>query len=459
MGERMLVLSWKNHSSTFTSAISTLREKENYSDVTVACEGKFYPAHKLVLAACSEYFEEIFQHTSCRHPVIILQDISHTDVEALLNYMYAGVASVSQNDLTSLIKAAEALRVKGLAVPDGPPSHGSETRATDTTSSMKTSPKPKKRKKAENISTVSENASETFQDIRNQEDFSQHDAHYDHVSHSSEKEEVGGAEEEEVNDGMNTSSDTADNSSTSQGQMALKSEAQCTADMPHKDIFNEVHVKEEILDITDDRQHLSYSSEIDYHAMSDGTRQAGESEGGQDDQMTQGSFLKYDSLEVNQRNLSQNTPGFVGSLPSQPGDQHNPGPSRMSQNASNDYEEFLGLEGYSCDTQQELYNQLTNHLNLQNHQPHLPMIQNNSNELFHRRNRSPKSLTQMYSEKKMHRCVHCNYSTPWHSVFIRHCRRHSGEKPFSCSFCPFRSSRKSVVNRHCLSKHSSVAAS
>lgn len=70
------------------------------------------------------------------------------------------------------------------------------------------------------------------------------------------------------------------------------------------------------------------------------------------------------------------------------------------------------------------------------------------------RGRAARPWPNLSPTRKMHRCLHCNYSTPWHSVFIRHCRRHSGEKPFSCSFCPFRSSRKSVVIRHCMSKHS-----
>lgn len=92
-----------------------------YSDVTLACDGKYFPVHKLVLSICSEYFEEILSQTKCQHPVIVLKDIKHHDLEALLNYMYAGEANVVQSELASLIKAAECLRIKGLAVPDETP--------------------------------------------------------------------------------------------------------------------------------------------------------------------------------------------------------------------------------------------------------------------------------------------------------------------------------------------------
>ncbi|XP_045590748.2 broad-complex core protein isoforms 1/2/3/4/5 [Procambarus clarkii] len=460
MSDRMLVLSWKNHSSTFSSVISTLREKENYTDVTVACEGKFYPAHKLVLAACSEYFEEIFQQTSCKHPVIVLKDITCKDVNALFSYMYQGVASVSQNDLTSLLKAAESLRVKGLAVPDGLPSHATDTRPGSSLSNDVASPKPKKRKKEENISPVPVNDDATFSSNKIRESCSQSDTSYNHESRRTlEEEQITGEGEEGVN-GVNTSVNAADHLAVgNNNQIARKSELECTPDMPFKDIFNETAVKEEIVDSPEDRADLSYNSEIDYHALSDGGGQVGESEGGGlEDHMTQGYHPKYEAPDVNERNVSQDTPGYVGSLPSDTSDHHNPGPSRMSQNIVDGYDGFMGLESYSCDTQQELYNQLASHLSLQNHPPHQAMIQNNSNELFRHRGRPPKDSSQMYSEKKMHRCTHCNYSTPWHSVFIRHCRRHSGEKPFSCAFCPFRSSRKSVVNRHCMSKHSQVDA-
>ncbi|XP_068248049.1 transcription activator GAGA-like isoform X1 [Palaemon carinicauda] len=121
MEEGVLSLRWNNHRSTFFHVLSSLHRKELYSDVTIACSGRFFPVHKLVLSVCSEYFEDIFKQTTCKHPIVVLKDILHDDMEALLNYMYAGEANVAQNDLARLIKAAECLRIKGLAVPDEAP--------------------------------------------------------------------------------------------------------------------------------------------------------------------------------------------------------------------------------------------------------------------------------------------------------------------------------------------------
>jgi len=145
----MLSLYWNNHKATFCHILSTLREKERYTDVTLACQGKFYQVHKLVLSACSEYFESMFENTPCKHPVIVLKDIKPDDIEALLSYMYAGVVSVAQNDLARLIKAAELLQIKGLAVPDEPPL-SPDNKKIRSSKEDRPSPPPKRKKREEN---------------------------------------------------------------------------------------------------------------------------------------------------------------------------------------------------------------------------------------------------------------------------------------------------------------------
>ncbi|XP_069172029.1 longitudinals lacking protein, isoforms H/M/V isoform X12 [Procambarus clarkii] len=123
--EELLSLKWNNHRTTFIHILGVLRDKQAYTDVTLACDGKFYSVHKLVLSTCSDYFCAMFDKTACKSPVIVLKDIKCEDLEALLDYMYLGEVNVRQSDLASLIKAAENLRIKGLAVPDDePPNKG-----------------------------------------------------------------------------------------------------------------------------------------------------------------------------------------------------------------------------------------------------------------------------------------------------------------------------------------------
>lgn len=88
-----------------------------YCDATIACDGQFYPVHKLVLSTCSEYFEQMFEVADKQHLMIVLADIQHEDLETLLDYMYMGEVNVLQSDLSGFMKAAERLKIKGLAEP------------------------------------------------------------------------------------------------------------------------------------------------------------------------------------------------------------------------------------------------------------------------------------------------------------------------------------------------------
>ncbi|CAL4115876.1 unnamed protein product, partial [Meganyctiphanes norvegica] len=116
MEDRLLNLKWSTRQTIFFENLKILREKSNYTDATLAVEDKFYPVHKLVMSTCSEYFNDIFEKTTCKSPVIVLKDVSSHDIEALLDYMYLGEVNVNQSDLASLLKTAKCLKIKGFAV-------------------------------------------------------------------------------------------------------------------------------------------------------------------------------------------------------------------------------------------------------------------------------------------------------------------------------------------------------
>lgn len=148
MEDGLLSLKWNNHKSTFFHILSEVRGKHTYTDATLACEGKFYPVHKLVMSTCSDYFAEIFEKTPCKNPVVVLKDIKKTDLDALLDYMYIGEVDVRQSELAGLIKAAECLRIKGLAVPDEDPTKAQKKGPNNVPERREDSP-PAKRKRRE----------------------------------------------------------------------------------------------------------------------------------------------------------------------------------------------------------------------------------------------------------------------------------------------------------------------
>lgn len=51
------------------SGFQNLFDRGDLVDVTLACDGKLLQAHKIVLAICSPYFQEMFITNPCRHPI------------------------------------------------------------------------------------------------------------------------------------------------------------------------------------------------------------------------------------------------------------------------------------------------------------------------------------------------------------------------------------------------------
>lgn len=57
--DQQFCLRWNNHQSTLVAVFDTLLENGTLVDCTLAAEGKYLNAHKVVLSACSPYFEVI----------------------------------------------------------------------------------------------------------------------------------------------------------------------------------------------------------------------------------------------------------------------------------------------------------------------------------------------------------------------------------------------------------------
>lgn len=109
-------LRWNNYQSTLHHVFHKLWIAGTFVDVSLVVEGRRLDCHKVVLSACSSYFEQILRdHSSHPHPLILLHDLPYSAVEALVTFMYRGEVNVSQEQLAALLKVAETLRVKGLA--------------------------------------------------------------------------------------------------------------------------------------------------------------------------------------------------------------------------------------------------------------------------------------------------------------------------------------------------------
>ncbi|KAB0797961.1 hypothetical protein PPYR_08954 [Photinus pyralis] len=114
MSSQRFCLRWNNHQSNLLSVFDQLLHDESFVDVTLAVEGQLLRAHKMVLSACSPYFQALFVNHPDKHPIVILKDVPYNDMRSLLDFMYRGEVSVDQERLTAFLRVAESLRIKGL---------------------------------------------------------------------------------------------------------------------------------------------------------------------------------------------------------------------------------------------------------------------------------------------------------------------------------------------------------
>ncbi|KAL0851734.1 hypothetical protein ABMA28_000051 [Loxostege sticticalis] len=112
-------LRWNNHQPNFISMFTTLLNTQTLVDVTLAAEGKHLLAHKVVLSACSTYFQALFVDNPSRHPIVILKDVTFADLRTMVDFMYYGEVNVTEEQLPQVLDTAKLLKIKGLTeMPD-----------------------------------------------------------------------------------------------------------------------------------------------------------------------------------------------------------------------------------------------------------------------------------------------------------------------------------------------------
>jgi hypothetical protein len=121
-------LRWKNYACNLTNVFDRLLATETLVDMTLATtdgcdpEGSGPPlrairCHRVVLSACSPYLAGLLAAADAapnQHPIIVLKDVSWTDLTAIVRYMYRGEISVDHEDLPSILRTAEELQIRGL---------------------------------------------------------------------------------------------------------------------------------------------------------------------------------------------------------------------------------------------------------------------------------------------------------------------------------------------------------
>ncbi|XP_039964226.1 kelch-like protein 17 [Bactrocera tryoni] len=88
-------------------------DEQSLIDVTfkVSNPTALVPAHRLILAAASPYFENLFNCNQGTNPVIEINDIDSDIFERLITFCYTGEASITVNNVAAMLNAAIVLQM------------------------------------------------------------------------------------------------------------------------------------------------------------------------------------------------------------------------------------------------------------------------------------------------------------------------------------------------------------
>ncbi|KAF2368648.1 BTB/POZ domain [Trinorchestia longiramus] len=465
--EELLSLKWNNHRSTFIHVLGILRDKQLYTDATLACEGKFYSVHKLVLSTCSDYFSAMLDRTNCKNPVIVLKDIKCEDLEALLDYMYLGEVNVRQSDLATLIKAAECLRVKGLAVPDDEPPvtkkrETQPSRRNDTSSS----PPAKRKRRSDVVDDGRDDVRPARVDHRQSSPARSSSRPKSPASSSTPLSPVNHRTTPQKQQPSDPAVASSPKTSTSQPgeEGGASAEAVHSSEVANNQAYSTAEQTEPFVKVEmDDGGSADLES---YDLSNDGAFKEEEDGGGST--AGDGGDLSNDLPEFLQQAASGPMAGgafghssFSGSSSFQPGDL-----AGWQGDGSNVGFPHLNFSSAESASQQNAPGELIR--GVVRHGAALPPDAYNSSSSHHPSFSDISSSVHSFSDSGLmlsstsvnalhptsrHKCLFCGKYFGSPKDLRRHVLTHTGEKPHACPFCPYRAALKGNLKVHILGVH------
>ncbi|CAG0920170.1 unnamed protein product [Notodromas monacha] len=119
-------IKWNNHSHEALYVVNQLRSYEAFADVLLFCEGTCFKANRMILAACSGYFQQIFiemqSQTGFKSQAVVAMRETRPDLLQLaLDFMYQGEVLVPSASLQDFMDFAEDMQIRGLRRDPGLP--------------------------------------------------------------------------------------------------------------------------------------------------------------------------------------------------------------------------------------------------------------------------------------------------------------------------------------------------
>ena len=108
-------LQWNEFEGNVRQSFRKLREEERLFDVTLATDdGQHIQAHKMILSAGSDFFNDISMKTNHNNLLIYLRGVNIAELEHVTDFLYDGETFITQEELKMFLETAKELKIKGL---------------------------------------------------------------------------------------------------------------------------------------------------------------------------------------------------------------------------------------------------------------------------------------------------------------------------------------------------------
>ena len=103
----------KGHAHHLLAKMDSLRRERHLCDVILQVGSREIHAHRLVLSACSQYFQAMFtnQMLESKQEHITLSDIDENSMEEVVSFAYTGKISIHEDNVQHLLKASSILQL------------------------------------------------------------------------------------------------------------------------------------------------------------------------------------------------------------------------------------------------------------------------------------------------------------------------------------------------------------
>lgn len=102
------------HALNMLTLMREMHSRQTLCDVALLVQGQTIHAHRLVLAACSPYFNAMFTSNlkECQEETITLCEHDSESIQEIVNFAYSGKLDLTENNVQALLNAACLLQIE-----------------------------------------------------------------------------------------------------------------------------------------------------------------------------------------------------------------------------------------------------------------------------------------------------------------------------------------------------------